>query len=115
MQEIKRVAAVIKPTQAMLDYLKQQPDIKPDLTLECIQRDCTVLLLPAFGSPAQAQTFLKDIYLGIFEGELTSWGVDDNHWPEDRSFKLFNLWFEVELHSVIFDIGDLKTTEISTT
>jgi len=113
MQEIKRVAAVIKPTQAMLDYLKLQPGINPDLTLESVQRDCTVLLLPAFESPMQAATFLKDTYKGLFEGELTSWGLEPSNWPPDADYDLFNRWFVVELHSVIFDIGDLEIAEKS--
>jgi len=107
MHEVKRVAAVIKPTQVMLDWLKDKPGNNQDLNLDTVQRDCTVLLLPAFEGPAQAKGFIKDIYNGIFESEMASWGLDETTWPRDRSYKMFNEWFKVELHSVLFDLGDI--------
>jgi len=111
MHDVKRVAAVIKPTETMLNWLHEQSDNNQSVTLEMMQRDCTVLLLPPFEGPNQAKTFLKHIYNGLFESEMTSWGLGDEQWPKDRSFKMFNEWFTVELHSVIFDMGDLEDDE----
>lgn len=42
----------------------------------------------------------------IFEMELSGWSIDENLWPKKRTFKIFREWFEIELHSMVFDSGD---------
>jgi hypothetical protein len=42
----------------------------------------------------------------IFENELSGWNMDKRTWPKKRGFKSFLKWFEVERHSMVFDLGD---------
>ncbi len=107
MYEVKRVAAIIKPTEKMLSWVKKASPANHHMKLSTLRRDCTTLLLPAFKGPEQAKSFIQEIYTGIFENELASWGLRSPQWPEDRTYDLFNEWFEIEYHSMIYDIGDL--------
>lgn len=108
MYEVKRVAAVVKPTQKMLDWIKEKTDTNHKLTLENLRSDCLTLLIPSFKGPKQADAFIKDIFPGIFENELLAWGIQEEHWPKERDYDTFKDWFNIELHSLIFDIGDLE-------
>lgn len=108
MYEVKRVAAVVKPTAMMLQWIKEKTDINQKLTIENLRTDCLTLLIPAFKGPKQAETFIKDIYPGIFENELLAWGITENKWPKERTYDLFKEWFDIELHSLVFDIGDFE-------
>ena len=105
MLEVDRLVAVIKPKSPVLQWLKEQPEPIENLNLETIQRDSTALLIPRFDGPNQAKEYIKQIYLPIFEGELAGWGVAKRHWPKERSYELFQKWFEIEFHSMVFDIA----------
>lgn len=105
MFDVDRIAAIIKPTQRMLEFLQSMPNAKEDLQLSQLRRDCTALLIPAFTGPKQAQQFIDRHYMGIFENELESWDVPQAFWPTDRSLEKFYEWFEVEFHSLVYDIS----------
>lgn len=111
MFEIDRVAAVVKPTASMLEWLNNQPGQTDNLTLETLRKDCLVLLIPAFDGPNQALEYIKQIYRGIFEAELISWGVKKRDWPEDMSLERFNQWFELEFHSILYDVAYIEQRE----
>jgi len=42
-------------------------------------------------------------YKQLFENEFEDWYTDETLWPQKRTRKLFNEWFEVECHSVLID------------
>jgi hypothetical protein len=110
MFEVDRVAAVIKPTAAMFDWLKNHPSKYDSVTLESLRKDCIVLLIPAFDGPRQSMEYIKQIYKGIFEAELISWGLAEQSWPKNRSLEIFLQWFEIEFHSVIYDVAYAEET-----
>lgn len=49
----------------------------------------------------------------LFEAELEGWYTDPTLWPQDRTFRLFQTWFDVECHSVVVDMvgGDIYDDE----
>lgn len=107
MFEVDRVVAVIKPTEVMLKWLNDHLDEEEKLNMESLQQDCTVLLIPPFEEPEEAEEYLLSLHNEIFEGELASWEVDAKHWPTERSIEAFQQWFTLELHSMVYDIGNL--------
>ncbi|MFN7096725.1 MAG: hypothetical protein ACK4PR_04110 [Gammaproteobacteria bacterium] len=102
---VDRIVAIIRPKQKMLQWLHDQPEVQANFSLQNLQTDCTALLIPPFESPRQAREYIKQTYQGIFEGELVSWGLPPTSWPKDRTYDLFNEWFNVEFHSVVLDMG----------
>ncbi len=109
MFEVDRLVAVIKPKEKMLAFLRSQPNAGRDLTLETVRNDCTALLIPAYESPKMARGFIEKYYPGIFENELEAWGIPENEWPKDRDLAMFDAWFDVEFHSIVYDIAELET------
>lgn len=111
MFEIDRVAALVRPTEKMLGWLKTHPSRYDNMTLKNLQKDCIILLIPPFDGPKQAMEYIKQIYNGIFEAELISWGVPETAWPNNRSLEVFLEWFEVEFHSMIYDVAYLEESK----
>ena len=103
MRLINRDVVVIKPKQPMLDWINQQDTAGYVLTLAKIQRDCTVLLLPEMDSPKDVHAYLHDLKPILFEEELMSWSLDREAWPEPRTAELFDEWFDLEFHSMVWD------------
>lgn len=104
MYDIERIATILKPTQLMLDWLIQQPGQDKNLSLDELRTDCTALLIPIFEDEDQATEYLSNIYEGIFANELATWNPDQSAWPEFRTFDIFLDWFDLEYHSLVFDL-----------
>ena len=41
-----------------------------------------------------------------FENELFDWYTNEDLWPNNRSLKMFKEWFDVNVHSMLFDLAD---------
>lgn len=108
MQEIERVAAILKPSETMLEWINTQADENEVVTLEDIQTDCTVILLPTFEEEEDAEDYLNEIYDELFVNELSAWNEDESNWPQDRSLDTFLEWFDIEFHSVVYDCTQLQ-------
>jgi len=104
-QPIERVAALLKPSLVMLDWINESSDDEDAVSLEEVHADATVILLPIFEDEEETEDYLNQIYQAIFEDELASWDEDETTWPEDRSLEVFLEWFDIELHSVVKDAG----------
>lgn len=57
-----------------------------------------------FGIFAEQETLLASCYDFLFQQELEGWWSDETAWPKERNLKMFLDWFEVEFHSLIFDL-----------
>ena len=47
---------------------------------------------------------LKGYYEKIFENELETWCPDDSRWPQKRTFKMFNEWFNITVQGIVTDL-----------
>ncbi len=43
-------------------------------------------------------------YAAIFEEELGAWHRVEADWPTRRDLRTFLAWFEVDVHSLVFDL-----------
>ena len=100
---INRTVVVIKPKQPMLDWINQNDVGGTVLTLADIQRDSTVLLTPDMDGDKAVHAYLHDLKPLLFEKELMSWYLHREGWPEPRTAELFDEWFELEIHSMVWD------------
>ena len=103
MKTIDRSVAVLKPKKPLIDWLNALPDTDQHFSLSELQADCTVLLVPEYDSDQEALKFIKKIYKDIFERGWIHMYTDPNYWPLKRDYKTFVQWFEIELHSEVFD------------
>ncbi len=102
---INRVAAVIRPKAPFLAWIHSIPDMEMDgFTLDKLRSDeQTVFLLPECFSLDESSAYVNKIYKTIFETELAGWWTDPKDWPQKMTVKKFHEWFDVELHSMVFD------------
>jgi len=107
---INRAIAVIKPKQPFLEWLNRMPNPPVELTLDELQTDCTTILIPEFDYWDDSQSFIEGISAQVFEMELDSWYHDPNLWPADRDYRMFQDWFNVEIHSMVLDSVDEDIT-----
>jgi len=56
-------------------------------------------------SREDAVKWVEKRWSDFFEFELGKWIIDDQLWPQNRSLKLFREWFDIEYHSMVWDLG----------
>jgi len=101
---INRSAIVVKPTGEFVAWLKATPGDPLERTLEDIQEDSSVYLLP--DGLEDLKGWLKRNYMPILEQELFNWCTEDSLWSKDRSFTTFLRLFTVSVHSMVYDLGE---------
>ena len=105
MFDINRCLVIVRPKQPFFDWV-QSVDYDGELTLEEIREDPTAYLVPEFEDDFEQAEVFAACYDLIFEAELESWYTDPELWPEDRDLEMFLQWFDVDFHSLIFDLVD---------
>lgn len=77
------------------------------LILEQVNEERTVYLITdeAGQDPRSFERWLKRNYQELFERELYDWYTDPALWPKQPSYEVFRQWFDVELHTVLIDLG----------
>jgi hypothetical protein len=110
MKLINRGIMLVKPNNYFLDWLNQLPDSVPGeshFTIEDIRKDCTAFLLPDVVSEGSIDFIIEPIKTNLFEMELADWCIDPDLWPADRTSETFDQWFDLEYHSMVWDLLEL--------
>ena len=104
MRLVNRYVVVVKPRQPMIDWIKVTTDL-PNYTLDKAQQECTSILTPEIENPAALRELLRALKPILFEGELELWYRDRSAWPQPRTPELFDEWFDLEFHSMVWDLA----------
>jgi hypothetical protein len=103
MSEINRSLIILRPKQPFLEWARSLDD-DSKVTLESLNEDSTAFLIPEIWQDSDQAAFLKTCYDILFEEQLEGWWTDEAAWPQARDSKMFLDWFEVEFHSLVFDM-----------
>ncbi len=106
---VNRNALILRYKDPAVRWINEA-DPSPDgdeITLANVNQERTVYLIDdRIGEdPRYFERWLRKNYGEIFEMELDGWYTDPTLWPQDRSLALFRAWFDVELHTVLVDLG----------
>jgi hypothetical protein len=99
---LNRGVLIVRPKQPYIDWAAGLDDsgLVPDRDGEQ-----TVYLVPSFEDDDEAWEIVEDVYAEVFERELEGWHTEESAWPPNRTFAMFKEWFDIELHSVVKDLG----------
>ncbi|SDM11540.1 hypothetical protein SAMN05192555_109166 [Franzmannia pantelleriensis] len=115
MKLLNRSALSVKPTQAFLDWINSlEPTVgDDDLTIDDIDRENTVYLIPEMDTPEALEAFVHERYMEILETELRAWEEDERQWPERIDWALFQRFVQVEHSYLAVDLDDEAPLEIA--
>ena len=100
---VNGAVAVIRHKQPFIDWVHSAPDKPTFITLESCNEDCNCFLLPEHETEEAFEDIIYGLYDDIFTIELHGYYTDESMWPEDRSYKTFLEWFDIEVHSMLLD------------
>lgn len=102
---LNRCAVIITPKPAFWEWVKKTGDIDEPLLTE-VTKEGNIYLIPDYDSEddihVAIERHLAENYEDIFISELEAWYTDPTTFPE-TTYELFNEWFIVSSHSMIFD------------
>jgi len=101
MKKLNRAALVLYAKRPFLKWVNGLG--APPLTLDELRKDPSVYLVPAFADDASTAQYLAREYDVFFREQLSSWWTDEADWPGNRTFKLFEQWFDYSVHDLVFD------------
>jgi hypothetical protein len=103
MKTINRTVITIRAKQPFVDWANDFDDGGP--TLDIKEVHSTAYLIPDTYDEYNYERFIKKNFKKIFESELDSWMTDPSVWPQNRTYKEFKDWFELQVSDMVFDLG----------
>lgn len=97
---INRGVITVIPRQPFYDWINSL-DPKNPLSPEKMTEYNAYLIREDFVDPIQV---VKKYYKAIFEEELFGMWTEEDDWPDKRTYKKFQEWFEVKVASMVFDL-----------
>lgn len=101
-QNVRRTALVLTPKQALYDWVNSIEPIDPK-ELGQIIGEPDVYLLPDFETTEQMERWLRKHFDWFFCEQLNNWCIDEDLWVQNRTFKMFKVWFDYSLHTMVWD------------
>ncbi len=103
MKTINRTAITVKAKKPFIDWANSFEDGGPTLDLNDLHT--TAYLVPDTYDEYNYENFIKKNFKTIFESELDSWMADPDVWPQNRTYKIFKEWFDLQVSDIVFDLG----------
>jgi len=104
---INRAAIILKYKEPAVQWINDADPYhdNPQITLADVNEERTVYLISEHdGDDDKALArWIKVNFSVLFEAELEGWYCDESLWPQQRTLKLFQEWFEIECHTMIED------------
>jgi len=98
---INRNAIILKPQQPFVDwYFNLNPEDELDFEEEI--KETNIYLVD--DKIDDVEKWLKNKFDKFFMMELDGWCADKKDWPQKRNYKMFKLWFKVEISEMIYDL-----------
>jgi hypothetical protein len=105
---INRNAIIVRPKKPFFDWLLSvYPDEDPVMDKD----ENNIYLIREMDSNEQIRDWIKRNFDGLFMNELNDWYTDQLKWPENRTYKMFTDWFDIEFCSMVLDLEDADITK----
>lgn len=102
---LNRTAVTVIPRQPYADWANSVDDDWPKYDLAAPDNEYTVYLINETSSNLAARRIVQRHCQYIFEHELAAWYSDEDQWPPQRDWRTFKQWFDVQINSMIVDLG----------
>jgi len=103
---INRHLIILMPKQPVLDWIKRVDPNPPNVTLDQLRLEQNAFLVPDdLDGQQDAEKWVQRRWQMFFEGFLAEWYTVESWWPQKRTFKMFKDWFDVQYHSMVWDMA----------
>ena len=113
MELLNRRAVIVKPLRPYLEWAKRDDaEGLAESVFENLRSEPHVYLLPEYEEPTSQQEVLEEFWPALFEVMLEGWVTDEAFWPKNRTLGMFQEWFEIQMSSMVQDLGSNMPLEL---
>jgi len=103
---INRHLIILMPRQPALDWIMRVDPNPPNMSLDDLRQDQNAFLIPeTMDDQEDAERWIQRRWSMFFEHFLAEWYTDEPCWPQKRTLKMFKEWFEIQYHSMVWDMA----------
>jgi hypothetical protein len=102
---VNRSVVILRPRQPYRDWVNSFSD-GPRFGDGSGAESGTAFLVPEFSALEEIQEFIATNSEFMFEHELDAWQEAPETWPPDRNVNVLREWFDVQIHSLVIDLGE---------
>lgn len=99
---VNRSLLIVKAREPFREWVASLPG-KSKITLRDLNSGCKAYLIPEIEDNQQCDEILERMFADLFVEQLFKWCIDDVKWPRNRTYTLFNRWFEPDFYPVVAD------------
>jgi hypothetical protein len=103
---LNRTVVLLVPRQPFLDWLNNVDPDDQTLTVDDLRDDNEVFLIPQLSDNSDSEKWVEKRWEFLFEHMLMGWVEDEMAWPQDRTLAMFRDWFDIEIHTMAWDLSD---------
>ena len=106
---VESSAVSVRPTIRFLDWLNQlnqNEENNIELNLEQIRSNSNIYLIPEQDTPEEVIAYIDEHFETIFLAELSSWSLNEDEYPQNRTLQMFWEFFDIEVHDTVCDLSD---------
>ncbi len=100
---INRIAAIVTPREPYLSWVRGLDETGGPRIDDVPIEELTSLYL--LEEVEDTERLLWRHWAWIFDEALSSWCSDPECWPRERTFAMFQEWFEIRLVDLVFDLA----------
>lgn len=103
---VMRSAIVVTPKAPFYEWLISLEESNKEVP----RTETDLYLIPDMDFEEDALEWLQENYDGLFEDQLNNWYTAEDAWPADRSWALFQEWFDIKIIVSVHDTeeGDIE-------
>jgi len=101
-----RYALILTPSKEMIDWVNEVLEDSP-IDYESLKGHdgSDVFLIDEFDNVDEAEVWLKDNHYMFLEEMLIGWVENDELWPKELDWKLFEKFINYSIQTVVYDIA----------
>ena len=103
---LNRTVVLLVPKQPFLQWVNDADPDEQALTLADLCEDNEVFLIPQLNDDQESIQWVEKRWSILFEHMLAEWVIDETVWPQKRTLNMFREWFDIEIHTLAWDLAD---------
>ena len=113
-QQVNRIVVILRPKLPFLNWISGvEPGLRLTLAELRREQDALLLTIPEIESTLGAKAWAFRNWDMLFDKSLFDWYTDEQYWPKSRDLALFQEWFDVEWHPIVWDLSQSNLTKSS--
>ena len=102
---VNRSAVLVRPRDPYLQWAKRDDTTGiAETVFQKMRSVPTTYLIPEDEDVEDARDLIRGSWPAVFEAMLEGWVVVPKRWPPNRTLKMFEDWFEIDVSECVHDL-----------